>query len=185
MEKNIILNFLRKDSKKLKTDIAAVFITGILLIIVGNGFLGMNKNLPAKTVVSDKTESGGQDNEYENLEARMSSIFSKVEGAGEVEVMITLKSGSEIVVAQEEKLSERTDTNGEEKNSEIKATLLDSTGGTNAPLILKENSPEIEGVVIIAQGGDDVIVKESLTKGAQALLNVPAHKVEVFKMVKK
>ena len=50
------------------------------------------------------------------------------------------------------------------------------------PIVVKENTPEIEGIVVVAQGGGNVLVKESISKAAQALFNVPAHKVEVLKM---
>jgi len=41
---------------------------------------------------------------------------------------------------------------------------------------------EISGIVIVAEGGDNVIVKDSLIRAAQALFGVSANKVEVFKM---
>lgn len=50
------------------------------------------------------------------------------------------------------------------------------------PFIVKEKTPEIEGIVVVAEGGDDIIVKDAISKAAQALFNVPAHKVEVLKM---
>ncbi len=180
-----IQNFLRKDGKSLKANIAAVFVAGVILILFGNSFMKLDNNKPSVAKETLEAPEASNKNEYEDLEKRMSSIFSKIEGAGEVEVMITLKSGSEIIIAQDEKQSERKGENNSETNVERKATLMESTGGTNTPIVLKENSPEIEGVVIIAQGGDNVVVRNALTKGAQALLNVPAHKVEVFKMEKK
>ena len=40
----------------------------------------------------------------------------------------------------------------------------------------------MEGVVIVAQGGGDPVVSAALNQAAQALLDVPAHKVAVLKM---
>ena len=42
--------------------------------------------------------------------------------------------------------------------------------------------PEIEGVIIVAEGGGDIIVKNSLISAANAALGVPTHKIEVLKM---
>jgi len=40
----------------------------------------------------------------------------------------------------------------------------------------------VEGVVIAAQGADSPAVAAALNQAAQALLDVPAHKVAVLKM---
>ena len=48
--------------------------------------------------------------------------------------------------------------------------------------MVKEKTPEIEGIVVVAQGGGDANVKNSISKAAQALFDIPAHKVEVLKM---
>ncbi len=42
----------------------------------------------------------------------------------------------------------------------------------------------MSGVVIIAEGGENPIVKNYLIHVAQVLLDLPAHKIEVMKMVK-
>lgn len=189
MDKNTVVNFLRKDGKRLKADLVAVLATGVMLILLGNAFFGQGKSSStvSKPLVQNSKEDESDSTEYEDLENRMTELFSSISGAGNVRVMITFKTGSEMVVAQEEKVEESASAESggktkQEHSSETKVVLLDGTGSSNTPLVLKEKAPEIEGVVIVAQGGDDIFVKEALTRGAEVLLNVPAHKVEVFKM---
>ncbi len=45
-----------------------------------------------------------------------------------------------------------------------------------------ENMPEIEGVVVVAQGGGEPTVVSEITSAIEALLGVPAHKIKVLKM---
>lgn len=189
------LKGLFQDNKKLKTDIMIVLTLGVLLIILGNSFFGGNKQNQDNSIVIESDEntisSETQNKEQRDLERRLEAIFSKVEGAGEIKVMVTMANGNELVVAEETKNENSTTTESgqqgdkrtiENVSSENKIVLLDNKDGSSAPLILKELEPKVEGIVIVAQGGDDIIVKEALSRAAQALLNVPAHKVEILKM---
>ena len=49
-------------------------------------------------------------------------------------------------------------------------------------LILSENAPVIEGVVIVAECCRDATVQSALHQAAEALCNVPAHKIAVLQM---
>ena len=45
----------------------------------------------------------------------------------------------------------------------------------------QELSPRIEGVLVIADGGDNAIVIENITEAVQALFGVDTHKIKVMK----
>ena len=60
--------------------------------------------------------------------------------------------------------------------------MLEDKNSSTAPLILEEASPAVEGAVIVAQGADSPAVAAALHQAAQALLDVPAHKIAVLKM---
>ena len=60
--------------------------------------------------------------------------------------------------------------------------MLEDGRGSFSPLVLSEASPKVEGVVIVAEGGGNPAVCASLNRAAQALLDVPAHKIAVLKM---
>ena len=40
---------------------------------------------------------------------------------------------------------------------------------------------EIEGVVVIADGGDNAVVVQNITEAVQALFGVEAHKIKIMK----
>lgn len=121
----------------------------------------------------------------------MEEILGKVEGVGKVEVMITLKNSKEQVINKDTPLSSTKNVEereGEKSESESidqgEETVLVSIDGDSVPYVLKEYSPTVEGVLIIAEGGDDAAVKIALIESTTVLLNVPSHKVAVLKMVK-
>ena len=48
--------------------------------------------------------------------------------------------------------------------------------------MVKEMQPEVEGILIVAEGaGDETVVKE-ITYAVQVLFDVPVHKIKVAKM---
>ena len=42
-------------------------------------------------------------------------------------------------------------------------------------------TPEIEGVLVIAEGGENAVVIQNITEAIQALFGVEAHKIKIMK----
>ena len=170
---------------KLKRYISLVFVCGIMLIVFSDKFY---KPVNSQDIPKER-ETNIKNEEHDDLEKRLEALFEQIEGAGKVKVMITYKSGPEKVVATETKSAEDTleetasNTNRTSRSvsSEVKMAYSEGDTYKGEPFIIKENTPEIEGVVVVAQGGGDIMVKEAISKAAQALFNVPAHKVEVLR----
>ena len=177
---------LRNENGKFPSNLAAAVIVGVILILAGDIFLNDSKPKEKK----EETVIQNQDYRSE-LENKTKKILSMVEGAGNVDVMITFNSGSETVFAQENKKStSETEENASEgdrrgivsETEENSIVTVNNSDGSTSPVIIKEMAAEIAGIVIVAEGGDSIIVKDSLIRAAQALFSVPANKVEVFKM---
>ena len=47
--------------------------------------------------------------------------------------------------------------------------------------VVKENKPEIKGVLILAEGADDSTVRSEITEAVSRVLEVPVHKISVLK----
>lgn len=107
----------------------------------------------------------------EQLEQRLEAILSQVEGAGEVQVMVTLKDGGEKVLQENtsrtEKQVEETDSSGgvrrQTENSYDSDTLL-SGGSDGTPYVIQERVPEVEGVLVLADGADSATVKAQIAE---------------------
>lgn len=138
------------------------------------------------------TTAAKADRTYEEqLEQRVKQILKNVDGVGTVDVMIVLKSSEEKVMrvdrnssssATEEKDSAggtRKQTSAEQQES----TVLTGSGNNTAPIVEKELRPEIEGIVISAQGGGSPVVQAEVSAAMEALFDLPAHKIKVLKRV--
>jgi len=177
-----------------------MFAAGVLLILLSfPGLIGGDKESKDKEI---NTESSDYKNDMNTtsydlntyiseLESKLKNILRKVQGIGDVEVMITLKTTGEKVPLKDvpyiqEELDEADGEGGSRTSNRIQkeestVMIIDEEGNTE-PYILQERIPEIEGVVVIAEGGDNVFVIKDVIEACEVLFNIPAHKVKVMKM---
>lgn len=104
--------------------------------------------------------------------------------------MITLKSGGQKIIEKDQSASSQTteeeDSAGgtrtvEESTSDKTSIYEQDSDGSSTPYVSKELSPEIEGVVVIADGGGNAVVAQNITEAVQALFGVEAHKIKIMK----
>ncbi|OON94423.1 MAG: hypothetical protein ATN31_03390 [Candidatus Epulonipiscioides saccharophilum] len=176
----------------------AAAILGVMITIVyekpnNTPLLGAENLAESPPTISQSVEdvfSKGikeQQNTYAmQIEKQLEGILQNIAGLGNVDVMVTLKASSEKVLAED--LNSR-------KNI---VTEMDSQGGTStvteedeisniimsgsSPYVIREEMPQIEGVLVVADGGDNVSVKNAIIEAVSSLLDIPVHKVSVFKM---
>lgn len=128
----------------------------------------------------------------ENMERRLENALRKVKGIGDVQVMITVKSSREQIAlkdaSNQQNSSQEADAQGgsrsESSVSKSEETVMSQSGsGESSPYVVKELEPEVEGVLVIARGGDDVTIISEINSAVQVLFHVPAHKIKVMKMI--
>lgn len=184
--------FEKIQNKSGKEKITIVVLTGILLLVISlptgskSGQTETNENTQTRqTGLSESAKS------YETvLEEKLEKALKKVEGVGEVSVVITLKNTSEKIIAADSDYSESVIQESDSAGG-VRSTTQQSGSTSNIyydtqegsePYVTKENMPEVEGIVIVAKGGGDGNVCADITAAAEALLVVPAHKIKVLKM---
>ncbi|WP_250277672.1 hypothetical protein [[Clostridium] colinum] len=186
------MNIFRKifqDKKNYYNILIAIFLGIMLLILSDNVFVSNKKENESIEYKGQSLDFNAQDNNtYEvQLEKRLESILSQIMGVGNVDVMIALESGREIVT-KDDSTKENATTNEETLNGDKRQIITDKSQSTTVkisgdePLILKEISPKISGVLIVAQGGGNVEIKNTLIEATNALLGVEVHKIEVLEM---
>ena len=124
------------------------------------------------------------------LEKETAEILSKVEGLGEVEVMLTLASSEEKVTLQDDSITEddslQEDTvGGSKKDSSYQSkgeSVLVKKDGEESPYVVQIHSPAIEGVIVVAQGAGSGKKEKEIIEAIQALFPIEPHKIKVMKM---
>lgn len=131
--------------------------------------------------------SGGSLYEKE-LEQRIAGLLDRVEGVGKADVMVVLKSSEERVFhVDKNSRTSATEEKGEDGRTVREQELSESTvmgGGNQGPVVEKELTPEVAGIVISADGGGNASVRAEISEAMEALFGLPAHKIKVLKRVK-
>lgn len=182
------MNFFRKifQDKKNYYNLLIILFTGMLLLYFSQSF--GKKELVNSEDLTDINQISIIDDSYEaNLERRLEETLSKIEGVGQIDVLITLENGREIVT-KDDGYKENSTTTEQATNGDKREILSQKEEKTTVkingdqPLILKEVSPKISGVLIVSEGGGNIEVKSNLINATKALLDVDINKIEVLKM---
>ena len=177
-----------------KNQLLLILLAGILLLVIvfpvpeQSGSSPDQKTEDTEQVLSSDIRDNRDYEKY--LEEKTARVLEDVEGVGKVTVMITLKSdGQKIIEKDQSSSSQSTDeedsgggTRSVEDQSSDKTSIYEqSADGTSTPYVSKELAPEVEGVVVIADGGDNAVVAQNITEAVQALFGVEAHKIKIMK----
>ena len=134
----------------------------------------------------------GSDEEYvKTLEEKLKAVLAKVEGVGNVEVMITLQSSSEKVALKDvpvsSEITDEENTGGlrrrQTNSSSEESTIYEESGNDKTPYVVKEIQPKIMGVVVVSQGGDNYTVKKEIIEAVQVLFGLETHMIKVMKQL--
>ena len=171
-----------------KDKLLIFLLAGVLLIIINIPV----KSSTAKAKNSDTVKETQADSSYyiSALEKELSQALAECEGVGRAKVVITAANNGKSVLyvqkSESENITDETDSTGgsrrtSQKTSDESVVYTDS-GSTKSPFITEELVPEIQGVLILAEGGDDARTVSEITKAASALLGISVNKIKVLKM---
>lgn len=119
---------------------------------------------------------------------KLMNVLSRISGAGQVNVSVSLESGPAIDVVKD-LTTETTEANEEAADKSTRVTkttstreshLLQKGGSTDAPVVAKRSRPVIAGVVVVAEGAWKAEVKARLLQATYTALGIPASRVQVF-----
>lgn len=199
---NKILEKYRLEKWFRRDNLIVLVLAGILLIVITlptNDTIAVQKSEePEQTEVK---EAAGSENaegvdyldiyEYTAyLEKKLEQMLVKIDGAGNVSVMITLEASAKQIVEKEETLSRNNtlESDSEGGNRSIyeidtgQQTVYYKSDNVQTPYVSQTILPEISGVLIVAQGAGATSVKKSMVEIAQALFGIEAHKISVVSM---
>lgn len=106
-------------------------------------------------------------------EARLSAALSKIHGAGEVTVVLTVANGPKQILAQN---TQRDTQQGEEKTETV---VLSRGSGSQETVTVQEVYPRFQGALLVCAGGDDPDVRLQLTQAMSALTGLGADKISI------
>lgn len=171
MNKNDVINKLKAFTQKPafpKLLIAAGLL--IMVLIIFSDSIEEKKSDGISRVNEDFFASEKFSQEAED---RLSELLSSIEGVGKVKVLINIISTEEYVYAEEYRQSTG--------STENEIVIIDE-GSSKEALVKKVKIPEVGGIVIVCEGGDDPKVCEKVYQAASTALKIPSSRIYVAEM---
>lgn len=185
------LNFNDKEKKKL----IALLSVGLvcLIAVLGIDFMQNKdnssgddkKNATSVSTAKEDAKKTSSEKQEEDLEKKLTKILKQINGAGDVNVMITYENSKELEPAYNSnstnETTSETDSSGGERtvttSSENKTIV---TSESSKPIIVRTTEAKIKGVIVVSSGATNAKVKETLYDAVQTALQISGHQVEVY-----
>ncbi|TDQ41650.1 stage III sporulation protein AG [Aureibacillus halotolerans] len=145
----------------------------------GNALPASGKSADAKSVVKELEAA------YED---ELKTAIQEMMGVEDATVMVTLESAGERVFERNE--TSRQQTTNEEDPNGGKRTINETTteenvvilrqGDKETAVLKKTATPEVRGVLVVAEGADNIQVKSWIIEAVTKSLGVPPHRVSVL-----
>ncbi|RJX18701.1 MAG: hypothetical protein C4575_10100 [Desulforudis sp.] len=185
-------NNRRKDQKVL---LVALGLLGIFLLAFGS-FWGNQRPQPQDTQVVSQPEAAAKpetaklrtQGEEEYLARRLETMLGQINGVGAVDVTIRLDGSTvseyAVNVTAGKRVTDENDPEGARRvttdHSESgQLVVVRGEQGYEIPVMEREISPAVAGVLVVAEGARDPRIKAQLFQATQTALGVQPHKILV------
>lgn len=134
----------------------------------------------AESITPDPEVSQRQ--ELAQLQQEMEDILGKMQGVGELRLMLTLDRGTSKTLAQDAGLSYKGQPAAPEDYSRSASTVvLSRSGSGESVVVLHETCPQFRGALVVCQGGGDPAVRLAVIEAVSALTGLGSDKISVVK----
>lgn len=147
-----------------------VMLAGVLLLLLPDSDKTVQSREPTVTGVEE-------DFSVEALEEKLEKTLSEIDGAGQVQVMLTVQSGMKRVLAQDGSLEQ----DGDSAQRETQTVVISAGSGMQETVLVQQIYPQFQGALVVADGGGDPAVRLKLTEAVAALTGLGADKISICK----
>ena len=148
----------------------------VLVLLIGIGLLMIpsKKNEDVQVVKSETDE-----NMYAlMMEERICSMLTKINGAGQVKVMLTLACSSRTEYHADVQVNSDAGGNSEER----KTVILSEGSAYDKAAVSVVRYPQFQGALIVCEGADSASVRLDILNAVSALTGLGTDRITVVKM---
>jgi stage III sporulation protein AG len=183
-----------------------ILIVGIALMLISNFYSDKNQTVETFATQKDQTKNSEQvssdeptDTEDKNsnlnksdleksYEFELQQALEQMSGVSNVTVIVKLSSSERNVYEKNnstlKKQTEETDKdngkrNIEETSNENKVVVI-KDGTKDIPLIIEKDMPEVNGVLVVAEGVERISIKAKVIEAVTRVFSVESHRVAVM-----
>ena len=139
-----------------------------------------------KPASDDKPKESIQDYEQE-YENQLKDILETIIGVEDVSIVVNVDATS-LKIFEKNRKTQETSTNETDKQggkrtvsemSSDEEIVIIKNGDKETPVVVQTKKPDIRGVLVGAQGVDNVQIKKTIIEAVTRVLDVPSHRVAV------
>ena len=145
----------------------------VLILLVGIGLMLIPLGNDDRSGTAEETITPKQPDITEEL----CQILSRIDGAGEVSVMLTIRTGISTVYQADEST-----TSGESGSSKQDTVIVTDENRVETGLVQHIVYPEYRGAIIVCQGADNAVVRLNIMEAVSRITGLGMDKISVLKM---
>ena len=154
----------------------------ILLIGIGLLLIPARSNQTSPESVSTDTASVTFDSYGNEMETKLISILSRIQGVGNVDVILTLKQAEVNHYLADHSLRTSTTEAGSTGEETEKTVIISKGSSYDEPIVTGRDYPVFQGALIVCDGGGDAQIRLQLTQAVSALTGLSSHNITILKM---
>ena len=148
----------------------------VLIILLGLLFMAIPSKVTKESTT--QTESIPTQQPEASIEERLTNILKQIDGAGKVEVMLTIAKGEETVYQTNNETSTNTDTT--QVNTDT--IIVTDSDKNQSGLVRQKIYPAYLGAIIVCQGADDPNVRMAITDEVAKITGLKTNHISILKM---
>ena len=150
-----------------------VLLLGIVLALIPTG----GKQQSAASAPDTRQAELSQ---LEETREALRALLRQVDGAGEVDVLLSYSAGAEQVY-QTDRESSRSGEDTQQKTTAV----LQQSGSERTPVVRKTLYPVYQGAVVVCEGAERAAVRLAIVEAVSSLTGLGSDKISVIKMKSK
>lgn len=158
---------VRESLKKYRLPLLAA-LAGVVILLLPTG-----GDAPAEEPAAE-----GETYSLTETETRMEQLIGSMDGVGKVRVMLTLRSGETLSLAQDSSTSRGT---GGDTRQERQILTVNRGSGQQEVVVTERRCPVYQGAVVVCQGAGDSRVRLAVIETVSVLTGLSSDKISVVK----
>ncbi|WP_434511840.1 stage III sporulation protein AH [Desulfitobacterium sp. AusDCA] len=183
------MKLFEEKSPKLLISIIGAIAIAVVLMLTNKGSSGAGSKAAQQPVTQNaSSESTRIELLEKDLENKLVQNLQQMTGVGRVQVSVTLSSSLKSDFATSGSVTKKTikesdKAGGTRESSEVtENTQLVVPNGASQPVVVMEERPAVAGVLIIAEGAKDPVIRENIHNAVKTLLDISTNKITVQPM---
>ena len=148
--------------------VGIVLMAGLILMALPTGKSNSDSPVPKE---EERSESV-------TIEEALAQILCKIEGAGNVEVLLTIASGKETIYQTDDNIS----VSENNSTTQIDTVTVTDSDRKQTGLVKQINPPTYQGAIIVCQGADSAKVRLAIIEAVSKATGLNSNYISVQKM---